>query len=96
MRTNQIPLVSMLVSGALALALPIASASAATQQECQSAIDALEAQMASDAGFQMMPQGRQDEVQSILAEAGEANLQGNYERCLERVESARGAAGLRG
>jgi len=86
-------LATALILGGLFLA-PTA-AFATTEAECQSAINETSQMMERDAGFQSMPEGRQEEVQSIMAQAGEALDQGDYDKCMEHVESAKGAAGLR-
>ena len=66
-------------------------AAAQTEEDCKNAVwqaeEGLEAsQMGSD--------DRGGHVETLLAQAGEAGLQGDYKKCLEIVRDAEGAAGL--
>ncbi len=84
---------------ALALALPLAvpagTAAAASEAACKAAVAAVERAMLDDASLELAPESKRDRIESILAEAGEAGVRGDYERCLERVDAAKGIAGLR-
>lgn len=84
-----------LVAAALALALSGGTVSAATEADCKAAIDAVEQAMRDDAVLEAASESRRERIEDILAQAGEAGLQGDYERCLERVDAAKGIAGLR-
>lgn len=64
---------------------------AETEAECEAAIQEVETFLAEDAA---MPTGKAEEVETILAQAGEAGVEGNYAECLEIVEQAKGAAGI--
>lgn len=92
-RTGHLP--SALLALTLAVAVPAGPASAATEADCKAAVAEVERAMQDDAALEIAPEGKRDRIESILAEAGEAGLQGNYERCMERVEAAKGIAGLR-
>ncbi|MEM8854366.1 MAG: hypothetical protein AAGD34_11750 [Pseudomonadota bacterium] len=85
---------------ALALALgigaaaPATMASAATEAECKEAIASLENAMSSNPAMEDN-EGKAQEAESVLAQAGEAGLQGDHGKCMELVEEARGITGLR-
>ncbi|MCF3933436.1 hypothetical protein L1787_08440 [Acuticoccus sp. M5D2P5] len=84
------------VSASIAILAMFAAvpAMAATEEECEAAIAQTQADMESDAALQANDD-RANEMTTMLAEAGEAGEQGNYEECLQKVEDTRGAAGLR-
>ncbi|WP_108660232.1 hypothetical protein [Acuticoccus kandeliae] len=69
-------------------------AMAASEEECEAAIAKTQSDMESDAALQANGD-RMNEMQTLLAQAGEAGEQGNYDLCLQRVKDTRGAAGLR-
>ncbi len=70
-------------------------ASAATVEACEAEITAVENELESNPRFETEPEGRTDEIRNILAQASEAAEQGDAERCIERVASAKGMAGMR-
>lgn len=69
-------------------------ASAADRQECESAIKQTQSDAAQNPILQDS-EARMGELQTSLARAGEAGQEGDFDRCLEIVRDARGAAGLR-
>lgn len=66
---------------------------AATEQECEVAIADTQREAAESPSLGNN-EGRGQELATMLARAGEAGLQGNYDQCLELVRDARGSAGL--
>lgn len=90
-RIARLPVVAFV----LVSALPAGTAAAATEAQCKAAVAAVERAMLDDATLELAPQSKRDRIESILAEAGEAGIRGDYERCLERVDAAKGIAGLR-
>lgn len=75
------------------VAFAASPAFAATEQECEAAIAQTQRE-AADSPTLGDNEGRGEELATMLAQAGEAGLQGNYDRCLELVRDARGSAGL--
>jgi len=66
---------------------------AASEAECTAAV-----QKAEDDAENMPdmedPSSRRDHFETMLAQAGEAGIRGDYDRCLELVRDARGGSGL--
>lgn len=77
-----------IAAGALAFAMA-APAKALTERDCTEAITAAEENMPQRFG----DDDRGQHVETMLAQAGEAGLQGDYQKCLEIVRDAEGAAG---
>jgi hypothetical protein len=73
--------------------LAAAPAVAQTEQTCEAAVEQAQRDAANDPALAANDE-RGNELSTMLAEASEAGLQGNAERCLELVRDARGAAGL--
>ena len=71
------------------------TASATTEADCEAAIAELDERMAENPADQTEADGEQEEIQTKLAQAGEAGLQGRFDECLRLVEEAKGMAGLR-
>lgn len=89
---------SLLSAAALALALALvhaAPAVASSEADCTSAVRTAQRDLERDPAFENRPEGSQDHVRTLLAQAGEAGLEGRYDHCLELVREARGVAGLR-
>jgi hypothetical protein len=67
-------------------------AAAQTEEDCKNAVwqaqEGLESSQLGEAD------NRAGHIETLLAQAGEAGLQGDYEKCLEIVRDAEGAAGL--
>lgn len=79
---------SVVIAAIASAALP---AAAQTEEDCKNAV--WKAQEAMEARFDQDDDGG-GHVETLLAQAGEAGLQGDYKKCLEIVRDAEGAAGL--
>lgn len=66
-------------------------AAAQTEEDCKTAVRQAEEGLEAS---QMGSDDRGGHIETLLAEAGEAGLQGDYAKCLEIVRDAEGAAGL--
>ncbi|RAI00428.1 hypothetical protein DLJ53_14255 [Acuticoccus sediminis] len=79
---------------AVAAALVTSTAAfAQTEADCEAAIRQTQADAENDGNLQNNDD-KSDELATMLAEAGEAGIQGEYQKCLDMVRDARGAAGL--
>ncbi|XWN30613.1 MAG: hypothetical protein ROR55_24600 [Devosia sp.] len=78
----------------IGLAAPATMATAATEAECKAAIADLEDKMSRNPALEDN-EGKAQEAESVLAQAGEAGLQGDHAKCMELVEEAQGITGLR-
>lgn len=66
---------------------------ASSEAECTAAVQKAEAD-ASNMPDMEDPSSRRDHFETMLAQASEAGIQGDYDRCLELVRDARGGSGL--
>ena len=80
-----------LVAAALLFTAP---AFAQTEADCETAVQQTQNDADNNAELQTND-GRAEELATNLARASTAGIDGDYEKCLEMVRDARGAAGLR-
>ena len=76
---------------AAAVAFPALPAAAQTEADCKNAVWQAEQDMSTTRFADSDERG--GHIETLLAQAGEAGLQGDYKKCLELVRDAEGAAG---
>lgn len=74
------PTLPFLVAAALLLVAP--PALAASQAECEAAIEQVQRAMLSAPALENAPESRLERIRNILAEASAAGGEGDYVRCL--------------
>lgn len=86
--------VTLLAAALVGAALFVPPAQAATEAECEAAIRKTQDDASRNAALSANDE-KADDLSTMLARAGSAGENGNYEQCLQLVRDARGAAGLR-